>query len=334
MGYRYDLTEQDDDGTVNTPTLDSLSKYLDSIEGLNEVNNGLSFTASVKAFLQAVSFQQLLFHTVNNDPALKGLPVIQFSEVYHRPADLPLHGNEAEYANFSNVHAYPYFPVPPQGTLTSAISRWSRAVPNHPVVVSENGYFTIPSTILGIDENVQAIWTLDAWADDVLMNHVEKHYIYELSDEAQDASDINDQLHYGLFRADWSPKPSAIAIHDVNAILTDSGTSAQSFKPVPFGISVSGLPTSGNVDLLENSKGYYFLVIWAEPAIWNYMLHTEITPSVSTLSIKLQYPCYIQEFDPIISSEATNVMKNTNFFAVSLSNRMLIIELRPNAAIN
>ena len=54
-------------------------------------------------------------------------------------------------------------------------------------------------------------------------------------------------------------------MHNINTILADTGTATLT----ALSYTVSNLPASGHQVLMRKSNGDYFLMLWAEPVIWN-----------------------------------------------------------------
>ena len=166
---------------------------------------------------------------------------------------------------------------------------------------------------------------------DDFSNGVTATYLYQLQDGGTDPGGSNPELHYGLFHADGTPKLAATAIHNLTSLLADTGTQAQAFAPATLQYSVSGLPASGNQNLLEKSDGTFDLVLWAEPQIWNTTTNQEntITPASVTVSLSQTYKS-INVYDPLFGTAPIATYTNTNALKVSLADHPLIISIAPS----
>ena len=71
-----------------------------------------------------------------------------------------------------------------------------------------------------VSEGVQAKYLLDGLLDASKAGNV-KTYLYELLD--QNTGDGISENNFGLFHSDGTPKPAATAVHNLVAILDDSG---------------------------------------------------------------------------------------------------------------
>src|SRR5690606_16806296 len=146
-----------------------------------------------------------------------------------------------------------------------------RAVmPNGGIVLTEAGYYSLPGggSWGGVDLQTQAKLTLNLLFDAAKLG-VERTYLYQLLDAYADPSNTDMEKHFGLFDINNNPKPVAKAIHNLTTILADTGAAAGG----NFDYSVSGLPTSGSVSVLQKSSGAYDVVVWNEPDIWNETTH-------------------------------------------------------------
>ena len=86
-----------------------------------------------------------------------------------------------------------------------------QAAPNKTVMTTETGYYTSgdPTDPNGVDPVVQAKYLLDDVMDQFKAG-VAMDYLYELVDEGGDSTNPED--NFGLFTANWSAKPAAVAI--------------------------------------------------------------------------------------------------------------------------
>jgi hypothetical protein len=164
---------------------------------------------------------------------------------------------------------------------------------------------------------------------DAAKSGVTQTYLYELLDEQPDASGTNAQDHYGLFHNDGTPKLAAIAIHNLTAILKDTGGT----PPVPTGsltYDVDGLPSDGSQVLFEKQNGVFAIALWAEPTIWNHFLAQEVAAPVETVDVS--FPRAQREilvFDPLLGTAPIATYTNFSEIDLKITGHPLIVETGP-----
>eukprot|EP00026_Physarum_polycephalum_P020619 Phypoly_transcript_23320.p1 GENE.Phypoly_transcript_23320~~Phypoly_transcript_23320.p1 ORF type:complete len:168 (+),score=14.18 Phypoly_transcript_23320:49-504(+) len=123
-----------------------------------------------------------------------------------------------------------------------------------------------------------------------------KSFIYEIWDQADYAGSI--EGHFGLFRADRSPKPAGKALHFFSQLLADSGavTSQLTF-------TLTNFPQYGKYMLFQNSAGVYFLVFWINLQVWN---NGDVYNPPQTVTLNLPWATNANVYD-IYSSQSDSV---------------------------
>jgi hypothetical protein len=97
-------------------------------------------------------------------------------------------------------------------------------------VITETGYYDEPRNPYGsgVDNITAAKLTLNLLLD-AASQGVSRTFLYQLRSAYPDPGDTNTDVEYGLFRKDNSPKPMAVAIHNLTTILADPGSDAATF---------------------------------------------------------------------------------------------------------
>jgi hypothetical protein len=272
-------------------------------------------------------FQQSLYHTVNSDPLLAGTPVFNLTAVLSN--SYTQLGNLSSAADYANVHAYVWDGTSPNGGLLNYINRGQIDAPGLPTVFSEAGYDTMTSdTMSGVDQTVQAKYTLDTFMD-AFNDGVSRTYIYELLDEVSDPNYTSIYDHFGLFNNDGSPKPAATAIHNLTEILSDPNASG-SFTPGRLNYTLSGMPAAGNNILLQKSNGSFDLVLWAEPQIWSSTLQQEIAAPTSQVTVNLGNTySSVAVYDPLVGSTPIVTSSNVQLAQLALADHPVILSVSP-----
>lgn len=143
------------------------------------------------------------------------------------------------------------------------------------IVVTEEGYHDYTDQPAGspkyTDRNAVGIYAPRVYLENFRIG-VLKTYIYEMYDENVHSKPY--EMHYGLFEhttADGLPnvaKPAAIAIHDMNSVLSDSGAQATTFRPGVLKYSIVRQPTSVKALLLQKSSNKFYLVVWKAESVF------------------------------------------------------------------
>ena len=296
------------------------------IEGPNEINNFPVTYRGKTGEDAARGFQRDLYAAVKTDPVLARVPVYYFTG--GTPIDLAANAQLADYAN---AHPYPYGGQQPADRIAQEFARNFKMATPYPRVITETGYYTVPSNPYGsgVDEVTAAKLTLNLLLDAVGQG-VSRTYLYQLRTAYPDPDGTNTDAEYGLFRLDNSPRAAAVAIHNLTWILADPGPTAATFTPRARVFTLSRLPARCHTLRLARSDGWDLLVIWAEPDIWNEIRHAAVaTPHYL---VGLRFPVTVPRanlLDPLASAAAIATWANVDEVAFDLSDHPIIIEISP-----
>ena len=302
-----------------------------AVEGVNEWTSSASFDGLTgQAAVNA--FQAQLDTAVHSDPLLAGVSVYSYTFNTYSPSVYTAFGNISDESNYGNEHLY-YAYEPPQEVIPWLGSLELSATPNDPYVVTETGYDTMPGEdsdgSQGVNNDVQAKYTLDD-VFDLLKGGASMAYIYELLDEKSDPGMTDHEFHFGLFNYDGTPKPAAVALHNLTTILVDNGANASTFEAGSLAYTLSGLSNSGNSMLLEKSDGSYYLSVWAEPEIWNPTTLTEIALPATSVTVTLGHVAKsVEVFDPLVGTTPIATYTNVTQFTIAVTDHPLILEIDP-----
>lgn len=370
-GIRYDFALGSGGEMDPTTTLADLHRLeaaapgsIAAIEGPNEINN-IFFTRAWRVTyagqqtdicnhdLSPVALgQAALYRALRADPAFRRVPVYNYSLVGLKvpvpvngcttdlDADLASAGPVKGKADFGNVHSYPYRGAPPRAALAKALRQVQPAQGNH-VVITETGYATSDTgkgTYLAVSENVQARYTLDALFDTYTLGHdgpdapqVVRTYLYELLDDAPDTPTTDRERHFGLFRADGSPKPVATALHNLIAILRHPDKTRVNPRPVSFNLSQSSWREDMDANLhqlrLTAPGGGYFAVFWAEPPIWDPDARRDVPAPVNHVTLQLSRAAGVALFDPLRGTAALEAHDSARSLSFDLTDHPVIVYL-------
>jgi hypothetical protein len=279
------------------------NRYLTDFEGPNEPDLALPIFNGQQGIPAAVAIQQALAHLILSNAELHHLKLVDYALSYAHLYTAPI--KRIDDADDRNLHVYAPNGLPPRAILQQAINYIG---PGKPVYMTETGYTDVEYNLIsakgyheGVDEIVQAKYLLDSVFDNFSFS-VTRTYLYDLRDDGNDPENTNKEYHYGLFRYDGSPKPSAIAFHNLIKILNVPPAGQ---NPPPIHVVVA---SSGNgapvYSLLLKTPGGYALVCWAEPRLWSAECHCALPANDTTAKIDFGNAIVSATlFDPLLSSQ-------------------------------
>ena len=191
--------------------------------------------------------------------------------------------------------------------------------------MTEAGYYTMPDGSYGVNDDIQAHYTVNLLLDVDLLG-VKSTYLYDLIDNANDPGNTNREDHFGLFNSDGTPKPAATDIHNLTTILADPGDTAETGNGLNY--TVSGLPSNGHSLQLVKASGVDDIVVWAEPNIWNDATGIETTAPISNVTVNLGGVFQsVSIYNPMIGIAPVATYSNTGSIQLRLSGDPLIIQV-------
>ena len=297
-----------------------------AIEGPNEINNQTLTFNGVGGLQGAVALQQYLYQTVKGTPALAGVAVDYFTG-YDTVgfAAGPNPGTTAGLADYDNQHPYPQGGQAPASFLDPATALGNEPGTGGKFVYTETGYTTNTSDVNGVDPTVQAKYTLDLLMD-AAKDGSSGTYLYQLMDAYKPGSPQGDD-GYGLFDSANAPKPAATGIHDLAAILADTGSAASTFTPVALAYSVSGQPSTGNSLEIGKSDGTIDIAVWAEPQLWNESTKGEVAARAETETVNLDGAHQVSVYDPLSGTAPIASYASTSAVQLQVTDHPLIVQV-------
>ena len=297
-----------------------------AIEGPNEINNQTLTFNGVGGLQGAVALQQSLYRTVKGTPALTGVSVDYFTGYGTVGfAAGPDPSTASGLAHLDNQH-----PNPQGGQGPATFLDPSTALPNEPgakgsFVYTETGYTTNRADVNGVDATVQGKYTLDLLMD-AAKDGSSGTYLYQLMDAYKPGSPQGDD-GYGLFDENNNPKLAATGIHNLAAILADTGATASTFTPTPLNYSLSGLPSTGNSLEMSKSDGTTDIAVWAEPQLWNAATKSEVAPSSQIATLNLGAAHQVSVYDPLAGTMPVATYASTSSIQLQVTDHPLIVQV-------
>jgi hypothetical protein len=306
-----------------------------AIEGPNEIDNFPITYRGLKGTPAGLAVQRDLYARVRSMPELAGVPV--YDVTGYDPKAVATRADSADYAN---QHVYPQNGEQPIWNANG--DRWMLAAIHAgqklqmPLVITEFGYFSSPQAgwyMLGVDEPTQAKGVLNGYMDAAAAG-VKRLYVYELLDQKPDPQNKNDEMHYGFFRNDNSPKPVAHAVRNLTTILnanTAQRTKAAARSTLSY--SLSGMPESANSLLLQKKDGRFVLVLWNETLIWNREKGTPLASAPASVNLDFgANASRVELYDPLVSATPLESHRNVSQLTVNVPDHVILLEITPASA--
>ena len=341
-GYKFDYILAQPPATY-LASLYQVAPDLEYLEGPNEVDVSHFPYAGLTSIPAGVTFQKILYPQSKLDSVLHKVPVLNFTIAGWGTTTQA--GDLTSSADYGNYHFYPWVGHTPSQELAKSIVD-KTDVRGKPLIATETGFSTLQwnpqyatsRNAEGCSEEVQAKDLLDDIFD---MYHAHNYriYLYELVDEAYDSANTNLEYHFGLFRTDWSPKPSASALHNLQAILADSAANKGTFTPSPLTYTLTDTTATGPIDftkfsgVLQKADGTTDIAVWAEPQLWDATNHIAL-PTAPAHSVQLVLPTAaraINVYDPMVgttlSTSMVKSLSNVSRISFYVVDHPIIVEI-------
>lgn len=312
--------------------LQSGGHFLMGLEGGNEEDDAYPVSLGNNQY-QAAAFQPQVYALAQS----YGLPSfnLSFGAGWSNPTgDYGTVGDLSASATFANAHTYPSSAPNIHNFMANINADAKLAASSRPVAITEYGWITYPdgSPTAGygrVSRAAQAAYVVegifDAWR---LGNPY--YFYYAFYDDNSGA--------YGLFDDFGNAKPAAVAVHNVFALLADSGVQGLSFAPGKLDYALSGMPapttgvsgSGGQQVLLQKSDGSFWLVLWNEQALNNTSTGADI--SIAPVSITLTLGAIaksIMVYDPLIGTGAVKSASGVTSLAISLPAHPILVAVVP-----
>jgi hypothetical protein len=197
------------------------------------------------------------------DMLLPGVSILAPSLV--RAASRATLGDLSAYVDRGNMHSYPGAVQPDAGALTNELALAEVVAPGRAPCATETGYHnaTQQSGRPGISEAAAAGYLPRLYLE-YFRRGVERTFLYELAEQRPDPLLTNPELHFGLFRSDWTAKP---AVTEIRKMLDQAGDGRPTLlNGLAYQISA---PVTVRDLLLQRADGGYTLALWRTAALWD-----------------------------------------------------------------
>ena len=342
------LTNHDLAGTVTLAEQLAAAGALLSVEGPNEPNNFpvtyMGQTSNGTTFVPVANYQRDLYAAVKADAKLAGIPVFHSSEAGgSEPDDVGLQfltipngagaklPDGTKYADFANTHNYvcghssklvdnvcwnatdPTLNGDWDGLYVEYGHTWNggfmgypnAALQTLPRVSTETGWTTMGSG--SITEEQQARVFLDLYLAGFKRGWTYT-FIYMMRDDPA-------QGYWGLFDTSYAPKTSGTYMHNLTAILADSG----SMPAGKLDYTIANEPATVHDLLLQKGDGTFELAVWDE--------HPAGGSDDVTVTFGAPRPT-VTVYDPTTGTAPTKTMTAAASVALTLTDHPLVVETK------
>jgi hypothetical protein len=305
-----------------------------AIEGPNEINNepmvyeGIGGSGS-EQLRAALAMQHDLYRSVRSDSLLGALPIYYFTG--YGAGAIP-NGPDPSLtpglSDFNNQHPYPRGGEPPAAWVArrQVLTNGSGG----PAVYTETGYTTNRANKHGVSPDVQAKYTLDLLLD-TAKEGISATYLYELMDAYKPGSRQGD-AGYGLFDWQRNPKPVALALRNMNAILHDTAADARTFALAPLALSFRAESRSTQVLLLQRSGGVHVVALWDEQPQRDDPKNPGKTPASFAVELAWPQPLDVAVYDPLAGGNAVRTEPAARSLHIAVADHPLLVVLSPPSA--
>jgi hypothetical protein len=322
-------------------------------EGPNEPNNwGITYqgVAGGKnvSWVPVAKLQAALYAAVKSDPVLKNYPVwsitengaevdnvgLQFLTIPPGAATVMPAGTK--YADYANVHNYVYHPNSPgvednktwnaadpgpgckvDGLYGEYGVTWSHHFPGYSTTQLE----TLPRVTTETGCNINGAVTEDIQALNILSMYLDQFKrdwsytaLYLLRDRVDEAGNQT----FGFYRPDYTPRKSAVYLHNLTTILADTGAVVH---PGTLNYTIPAEPPTVHDMLLQKSDGMFDLIVWDERVTGSDTVPVHLGSTYTDVKL----------YDPTMSSGPTVIDGKTSALTLTLTDHPVVIELAPVA---
>lgn len=309
---------------------------LEMLEGPNEINapGSVTFNGNPSSTPSvSVQIEQYLYTNAKATPVMANIPFasITFSDGFPDAtwqAYVTGLGNLSAYADRGSAHIY-CGDNQPRPFIVARIPWILDYVPGKPIFTTESGWSTSPADPAGqgVNQATQAKNTLNMLFDMYqLLGPFSRTYIYELLDDIATPATTDYEDNFGLFLSTGTAKQAATALHNMHAILNDTGATASSFIPGKINYSLTNLPALGFSLTLQKSDGSFVICVWNEPVNFNNGAAVTVTPVTVTVSFGATFGT-VAVYAPFLSATAQSTTTNAASVNISLADHPVLIQV-------
>ena len=235
-------------------------------------------------------------------------------------------GSYGDSIDEGNLHPYPAAQMPsavfPEQTDLAKVMFGEKKI-----VITETGYHNAlndHSDQPGVSEQAAAKYIPRLFLED-FAHHMPRTYLYEFMDEAPDPGLANNQMHWGLVRADGSEKP---AFNALKRLITELDDSAEPAQPMQLAWSLGRGGEPIHHLLLQKSNDEFDLILWQEIPSYNFKSQSEIVNRDATAVLTLGHRARsITLYEPYLQAEPIKSFTGTTSVPLAIPDHPLVIAI-------
>jgi hypothetical protein len=275
--------------------------------------------------------QPKLYAAIKGDSATKDLPVAVSSLANLRDSPGKL-GDLSANLDFGNMHPYAAGQPPSRHwgwglSMEQAISEARKVSGDKPILVTECGYHNRMEEKghPGVSEAAEAKY-LPRLLFVYFNRGMTKAYKYELLDLKPDPGFTDMEKHFGLVRADGTPKPSFLALKNLLHLLADPGPAIQSES---LSFQFSGATNNLHHTLLRKRDGTFWLALFQEADSYDAAAHRDLEAPLQPVTLKLPWAApEILVFRPNTSIEPKQRVQGATEIRLETPDEVLLVEIK------
>lgn len=293
---------------------------IELFEGPNELDvSGMKDWAGVE-----LDFSETLFR------AVKGMPNGAQVQIIGPSMAFAAHGAEvgdlSRRMDFGNLHSYPAGKMP-SAIFPEQLDLAKYLSGSDPVIMTESGYHNALNDHHdqpAISESAAAKYITRLFLENFAHN-IPRTYLYEFFDEAPDPGLKDNQLHWGLIRANGTEKPAFTAVKNLIAELNDTAEPAHLQQ---LAWSLDKPQNDVHHLLLQKSNGEFDLVLWQEVPSYDPRRQTDISlPALSTTLRLAKKIRSLTVYEPTIQEKAVATYSGVTQIPLQIPDHPLVVRI-------
>jgi hypothetical protein len=262
---------------------------LDALEAPNEADNQgrADWATALRTFLPEL-------RTAAGDDGSR--PPILGPSFVHAGSALEVRDSARSW-DIDNVHPYPGGGEP-SANLDEVLAPVRDAGPRGaPVQATETGYHNALRAAEGqpgVSEKAAAVY-IPRLLLDYFSAGIQRTFLYELLDEKPDPGLTQPEMHFGLLRADLTPKPAFIALRNFMRVI---GTSDGPARPIAVRVAA---PAEVRARVLKRADGSAVLALWRSAAVWDTNRRAPVTVRPVDVRVRFAHAARIAVYRPRLS---------------------------------
>jgi hypothetical protein len=156
---------------------------------------------------------------------------------------------------------------------------------------------------------------------------VRRSFIYEFADEHPEPAMHDAEQHFGLIRADGTPKPAFTAVSNMIRLLQDPGPA---FAPGALGMRLSGDVSGLRHALFAKRDGRLYLILWVNGRSYDQDAQADAVVPSQRVTLVLDRPVSgAALYRPARSAGPLRVFGRVRTLTLDVPDEPLVVELTP-----